>query len=60
MTSEQKQTILNEANWCLSMTNTATNPMFYTARLSGIENVLSTLGLRLAADDDGFADIVEA
>lgn len=60
MTSEQKQTILDEANWCLSMSNTASNPTFYTARLGGMENVLETLGLRLKRSDGGFIDLIEA
>lgn len=59
MTNEQKQTILSEANWCLSMTDTASNPVFYTARLGGIEKALDLLGLRLETDGDGFCDIVE-
>lgn len=60
MTSEQKQTILSEANWCLSMTDTASNPAYYTARLSGAEAVLHAMGYRLETDADGFCDIVEA
>lgn len=60
MTDEQKQTILDEANWCLGMTNTATDPTFYAARLGGMENVLETLGLRLKRSAGGFTGIVEA
>lgn len=60
MTSEQKQAILSEANWCLSMTGTASNPAYYTARLTGVEVVLHAMGYRLEVDDDVFSDIVEA
>lgn len=58
MTDEQKQTILGEANWCLSMMDTASNPAYYAARLNGEEAVLHAMGYRFETDADGFCDIV--